>query len=231
MCSWENDEEGDEDELGDKDELGDEEGDEDIDLDHEDDLGVPEDNPVKAGPPKGKNPVTPFMKYMKSEGCEEDEKGEGPTFMMKKSKKCSDGDMMMNKKKCGDGDMRKGEKVILGKSKKMADGEKKCTCGKCSKCMAMKKEASQYARPKGYDSSDEAFYRSVREQLGASNVNQKWSSGLEGLRKEDILLPPPENKEPGPGEAGYAPQTRIGGDLTAESIQDIMKRLDRLEKK
>jgi hypothetical protein len=56
-----------------------------------------------------------------------------------------------------------------------------------------------------------------------------------------LLLPEPgqglENapgaQQPGPGEVGYAPTGRIGSgfEITGESVTDILRRLERLEKK
>lgn len=231
-------------------------GDEDAELDHEDDLGdlgddeegdfSPEDEEGEdeeegdeeegdeEGMPFGKKPAAPFMKKMKKE-CDgkggmllSDKKGsEGkPTFMMKKAKKCSSGAVVGKKKKMEAGDFLP-----------MKKGCKNCSKG-CKKCKAMKKESTGYERPTNFDPSEAAFLRSIREQLASSDVRKKWTNGMEGLKKEDLLLPPPSGLESLPepktiqaGEVGYATQGRVGSDeFTAESIQDIMSRLARLER-
>ncbi len=261
------DEEGDEedDELDHEDDLDD--LDDDDDVEGGDDLeGDPMADPMMdptmaglSGPPTpgaipglGKKP-SPFMsKFMKKEAKEEDGV-KGPEAFKSKGKKPKGvhdadepkkgkeegGPTFLMKKKCGTGEMDK-KQVILGKSKKCSDGK---MCKKCDEKMdkKMKNEGEQYARPKDYDPSEEAFLKSVREQLAQSKVNQKYDDGMRDFKKEDVLLPPPgerlesapepQSQQPQPGEPGFAPQGRIGGDFTAESITDIMKRLERLEKR
>ena len=178
----------------------------DLDADHADDMGdsATSDHGDNLFP--SKKPASPFMKaFMKKEATEKDSEDE-PTFMMKK--KCS----------CG-------------------MDNKKMVIGKCKACKEnMKKEnTSGYGRPKDYDSSEDAFYKSIREQLAAANVNQKFSDGLRDFKKEDLLLPPNPLEisamNPQPGEPGYAPQGRIGDSFTAEAVSDMIKRIEKLEKK
>jgi hypothetical protein len=236
---------------GAEEDLGDAEGDvEDAeeetgeDLDGDGEEGEPEEHKDKVFG-KEKKKATPFMsKEAKEHKGKLVEKGgkegkDGPVFMMKKAKKCNSG----------------GEKVILGKSKKCDSGMKKfdaaddqgampmkkCSgkCGaKCKKCAAkMQKEASGYERPKEIDFSEDAWLKSIRNQIAQSDVNQKFSDGMRKFTNEDLLIPPPNGgleavkTEPGPGEVGYAPTGPVGGDLgfTAEAVQEILARLKKLE--
>jgi hypothetical protein len=244
-----------EDDLGGEDEDGEgPEGIDDLDsMGDDDEMGGDEDD---AEDEDGKKKPPMFGRtggaFMSKEGKgshkkEKEEKDDGdgefkkegkgkdnlPSFLMKK--KCSDG-MDMKKKKCDSGmDKGKGE-LILGKCKGCKKGAKKC-----KGCSAkMKKENAEYGRPKGYDASEDAFWRSIKAQLASQNVNQKFDDGMRNFKNEDLLLAPPGGglegapsvTSPGPGEIGYAPSGRLGGDfeITGESVQNIMKRLDRLEK-
>lgn len=156
----------------------------------------------------------------------------GPPAMMKKGMKK---ESMHVQDECGE---EEGELVGKGKGGPtfmMKKGMKSGKCG-CKKCKAnMKKESSYYDRPKNYDASEKAFWKSLGQQLSAAEVNQKFDDGLRNFQKEDILLPPTDNLEVpayrNPGEVGYAPQTRIGEPETqAESVGILLKKIDDLEK-
>lgn len=212
-----------------------------------------------AGMPMKKKPVSPFMsKFMKKESKEEASEDKVEFKSKKKKSKDKDGKessdkggkgnpftkggkdsadkegkedgkpTFMMKKKCGDGDSK--DKIMFGQ-KKCDDGK---ACKKCDK--KLKKEVSDYGRPKDYDPSEAAFLKSIHDQLAQSRVNQKFDDGMRDFQKEDVLLPPPGSRlegvpgNPGPGEVGYAPQGKIG-DFTAESLNDMMKRIARLEKR
>jgi len=117
-------------------------------------------------------------------------------------------------KKCGSGDMEK-----------MGNGK---MCGKCNKQKKTMKEANaDYGRPKDFDPSEQAFVDSMKRMYG--NPSEKFSDGLRDF-SEDMLLPTPP---PQPGEAGYAPQTRVGSDAgsMSESITHLMKKITELENK
>lgn len=179
------------------------------------------------------------------------DKGKELAFLQKKNmkKKMSSGDSAAKDTKLGkpghgggksapkgDGGVKTGshpnQKYTVGKgmfSKKcasgMEDGKPKM-CGKCSKQKKNMKEANQdYGRPKDFDNSDEAFIRSMKSMYG--NPHQKFSDGLRDF-SEDMLLPA---KQPGPGEPGFAPQTRVGSDAgsMSESITHLMHKIAELE--
>jgi hypothetical protein len=201
---------GDEEELGDE-ELGDE-GDEEL---GDEELGG-------KGKPPVPMPASPMMglgmkKGMKKEAHDQCECGmSGP----------EDGDGELVDKKKGPTFMMKS---------KLKKGMK---AGTCKKCKAKMKRESYYDRPKDYDSSEKAFWKSLGQQLSAQEVNQKFNDGVRNFQKEDILLPPTDNLEtpafrnPQAGEVGYAPQTRIGDSLgtQTESVGILLKKVENLEK-
>jgi hypothetical protein len=201
------------------DDSGDGETDADLDADHGDDMGDASAGSGDDNLVPNKKPVSPFMKaFMKKEAAEakandkEDKKGKDdgkPTFMMKK--------------KCGSG----------MDDKKMVIGSKNCKG--CKDNMKKENTAGDYARPKSYDGSEAAFKKSIREQLAATNVNQKFNDGMRDFKKEDLLIMPNPLETPAmsqPGEAGFAPQGKIGDlGFTAEAVASMMKRIEKLEKK
>jgi len=213
--------------LGDEDHDGDAEGETGEDLDHDDEEG--EEHKDKLFGKK----TTPFMKKGMKEDCDGDKKKDGKLV----DKGGKDGPVFMMKK-CSDG-----KKVILGKAKKMDASDdsgmlpmkkgmkKHCSDGKmCKKCESkMKKETTGYERPQAIDNSEEAWLGSIRSQIAQTSVTQKFSDGMDKLKKEDLLLPPtnaleavpePKQEEQQPGDLGF----------TAEAVQDILARLARLEK-
>lgn len=72
-----------------------------------------------------------------------------------------------------------------------------------------------YMKKDGHDKNCSCHMHKESDDFFSSLFNQaRGEHGQKfngGLKKEDFLLPPPaeENKEPGPGEVGYAPQGRL----------------------
>ena len=94
------------------------------------------------------------------------------------------------------------------------------------KKMAKKMKKESYELPKNIDHhSDTAFMKSMIQQYG--DVKERFFDGIH----EDALIQPPE---PGPGEPGWGPATRIGDaqaqPAIAESIEELSKRIKQLEK-
>jgi hypothetical protein len=240
------------DDMGDED-MGDEDdemGDEDM---GDDDMAPP--MPMKKrfsmGEPHKTGPFMQFAKKMK-EGCGDKdmdieggdsddvpEKGKEIAFLQKKNmkKKMSSGDATAKATKLqkpvnGDGKAApKGNPGVKKFQKKCStgdDGSMKM-CGKCKKQKKNMKESSGYERPAPLDNSDAGFFSSIANMYG--NPNERFSDGMRDF-SEDMLVPPaPEPVDtPGPGQIGYAPQTRIGDDNIGETVQNLMAKIANLEK-
>lgn len=155
--------------------------------------------------PKKKGKMPPWLKKGKEE--EPKKKGKMPFF-----KKDKDVD------------------VEVGDDEDMMDDES----GRCSKCKAMSKHGCKVSDKHGrvhnnglrmqntktetveMTSDEKAFWDSLKNQM-YSDPNHKYYSGL-NMREDKLLAPagdvtgeaPDGNVEPGPGEIGYSPSTRIG---------------------
>jgi hypothetical protein len=220
----------------------------------EDEMGGPRRKPPMGRvPPDHMHDQRPFMKLSR-ESCEcDDEDGndkellfddEGDDEKPSKKKDNKEAPAFLMKKKIKKGMKAESPKNDPGlkKWKKGMKAEKdECEgmrCKKCKKCKKMKAEAQNYdyyRRPRNYDDSNANFMKSISGHFG--NVNQKFDDGTKSMR-EDLLLPPEEGQpgEARPGEVGYSPATRVGGQLgqnlnTTESVQYLMRRILELEKK
>lgn len=216
---------------------GDKDGSDDADMnaDHDDDMsdagGEGSEDDHLMLPPK--KPAGPFMKKeafekVKEEKVskkhkkvekeddedeDEDKDEEEKLHHKKKKSKCEDKPTFMMKKKCGSG---MGKDVVID--------------SKCKNCEKIKKEAAVTPPPADYDPSEAAFFKSVKNQLSKTDVGRRWDDGM-NFKTEDLLLPPDVGADtPQPGQPGYAPQGRIGGEFTAEAVKDMLKRMDNLGK-
>ncbi len=113
----------------------------------------------------------------------------------------------------------KDEKEDKGEKKSMKSG--KGDCKKCSADMPVKESKV----PDRMDRKE--FARRIAEQYGLPGKN------FNGVIDEDMLIAN-KDSEPGPGDVGYAPQTRVGElnqKALAESVQLLIKKVERLERK
>lgn len=138
-----------------------------------------------------------------------------------------DGDVMKKNKPMPTGNPHEVSAFMRSESfkgcKKMKDGDC-CKCkGKC-KCKKMEEDFSSYPVPKERTGSYSEWKKSVSGMLG-----DPYKKNFDGL-SEDLLLPPvePSPLEPRPGQVGYAPQNAIN---YQESVQNLMKRIKKLESK
>ena len=110
------------------------------------------------------------------------------------------------------GDKKMGAKY-MGK-KKMSHGKKKM-----QESLFGHKYQLNYTRPEvGSQEYKEQFFASIQEQFG--NPAEKFDDGVDSTYGEDSLLSPHDRGEdyapPAPGEVGYAPQGRVGGEATPQ---------------
>lgn len=101
------------------------------------------------------------------------------------------------------------------------------------KCKKMKKNMKQenafwgdieanYKVPKDDMGTDKEFFDSLARQYG--NPHVRFNGGVESVN-EDLLLSPEQqaliNAMPKPGEVGYAPSQRLGGDFSSSDQPDL----------
>lgn len=222
------DDDGDDSDDGeDDDEYGDDEDADELDAMHDNQppAGRPHDaaaymtrhmNESKKGPPWLEKKKEKLEKKEEKTGKDLDhdgEKGESKKHKekIKNAKKKHEKDCKC--KECTDGMMKEHK----GKEKHGKD----CKCKKCSSGMMENSKATM---------SRSEFARKIAEQYWMSNDNKSYS----GMIEEDMLIPSKEIPEPGPGEVGYAPQTRVGafdGKALAEAVQHLIRKVERLERK
>jgi hypothetical protein len=108
----------------------------------------------------------------------------------------------------------KEEKEEKGEKKDKDDDDEKCDekDDKRPAFLMSKKKSKKMTK------ENEEWYNSVKGQLG-SDPNQKSWDGFSTL-EEDAVIPPADpnaelvDNQPGPGEVGYSPSTRLGGWFT-----------------
>ena len=117
------------------------------------------------------------------------------------------------------GDDMGGDKKPPFMSKK---GSKKKSTKKSSK--KMKKESQDEL---GFNSGDDEFFMSLRTQMGGDQwqMDKNWD-GMPTIEEESLIAPETpaaetETSEPGPGEPGFAPTTRIGAVPTFEEWKTL----------
>ena len=115
----------------------------------------------------------------------------------------------LKKDKLGDKDLGGGEK------EKVIDEPMFAKKGGKGKKKACKKEETM-------TTDEQAWWNSLNSQVN-SDPDHRYSDGTEYLQKEDAVIPPSNSNaqldhEPEPGEAGYAPQGRLGGGVAKNPV-------------